>query len=39
MAYAEFLFVDTMWPDFSEDDFNLAVTDYQNRDRRYGGTR
>ena len=35
-AYAEFLFVDKMWPDFRKDDFRAALAAYANRDRRYG---
>lgn len=38
LAYAEFLFIDTLWPDFTEDDFYMAIREYQGRDRRYGGT-
>ncbi len=36
LAYAEFVFVDTLWPDFTEDDFLNAVSEFQRRDRRYG---
>ena len=35
-AYAEFYFTDTLWPDFSRDEFLLAVRDYQQRERRFG---
>ena len=35
-AYAELLFVDTLWPDFREKDFNEALDAYAKRDRRYG---
>ena len=35
-AYSEFLFVDTLWPDFREKDFNEALEAYAKRDRRYG---
>ena len=35
-AYAEFLFVDTLWPDFRENEFNAALEAYAKRDRRYG---
>ncbi len=38
LAYAEFIFVDTLWPDFSEDDFEDALREYQRRERRYGAT-
>ncbi len=37
-AYTEFSFIDTLWPDFSEDHFGDAVKDFQARDRRYGTT-
>ncbi len=36
-AYSEFYFADTLWPDFSKDEFLLAIQDYQRRDRRFGG--
>ncbi len=36
MAYSEFVFVDTLWPDFSQRDFQRAVADFRGRDRRYG---
>lgn len=35
-AYTEFLFVDTLWPDFREKDFEEALEAYAKRDRRYG---
>lgn len=35
-AYSEFLFVDTLWPDFRENEFNDALAEYAKRDRRYG---
>ena len=35
-AYSEFLFVDTLWPDFRKNDFRLALEEYSKRDRRYG---
>jgi undecaprenyl diphosphate synthase len=36
-AYAELLFTDKMWPDFSADDFRVALAEFHRRDRRYGG--
>ena len=36
-AYAELLFVDTLWPDFDGDALKAALADYARRDRRYGG--
>jgi undecaprenyl diphosphate synthase len=38
-AYAEFVFVDTLWPDFTKRDLADAVAEYQRRDRRYGAAR
>ena len=35
-AYSEFLFVDTLWPDFRKDEFHNALESYAKRDRRYG---
>jgi len=35
-AYAEFLFLDVLWPDFTRQDFAAAVDSYIERDRRYG---
>ena len=35
-AYAELVFVDTLWPDFGADDLAAAVEDYHRRERRYG---
>ena len=35
-AYAEFWYSDVNWPDFSEDDLNRAILDYQKRSRRFG---
>jgi undecaprenyl diphosphate synthase len=36
MAYTEFYFCDTLWPDFRKDDFYKALYEYQQRQRRYG---
>ena len=38
LAYTELYFTDTLWPDFDETAFNLAVQSYQNRERRFGRT-
>lgn len=35
-AYSEFLFVDTLWPDFRKEEFCKALESYAKRDRRYG---
>ena len=37
IAYAEFLFVQKYWPDFSEDDLVNAIITFQNRNRKFGG--
>lgn len=36
-AYAEIVFLDILWPDFREEEFELALIEYNKRDRRYGG--
>src|SRR4051812_33596864 len=36
-AYAELLFVDTLWPDFDGDTLGEALAAYARRERRYGG--
>jgi len=36
-AYAELLFVDTLWPDFGGDALRAALAEYARRERRYGG--
>jgi undecaprenyl diphosphate synthase len=36
-AYAELLFVDTLWPDFDGDALRAALADYAGRERRFGG--
>jgi undecaprenyl diphosphate synthase len=35
-AYAELVFVDTLWPDFSRADLEHAIGEFQRRERRYG---
>jgi undecaprenyl diphosphate synthase len=37
LAYAELVFVDKLWPDFSGDDLRAALEDYASRRRRFGG--
>jgi undecaprenyl diphosphate synthase len=37
LSYAEFLFIETHWPDFSESHFVEALHAYANRCRRFGG--
>jgi undecaprenyl diphosphate synthase len=36
-AYAELLFVDTLWPDFDGDALAAAIADFGTRERRFGG--
>ncbi len=38
IAYSELYFTDTLWPDFRKEDFEKAILDYQNRERRFGKT-
>lgn len=37
-AYAELVFLDTLWPDFDKNALRAAIEQYQQRERRYGGT-
>ena len=36
-AYAEYVFSDTFWPDFREQDVDHALAEYANRTRNFGG--
>lgn len=38
MAYTEYYFSDKLWPEFSEKDFDAAIDEYNNRNRRFGKT-
>jgi undecaprenyl diphosphate synthase len=38
-AYAELVFLDCLWPDFTRDDLEHAIREYHGRDRRYGAAR
>ncbi|MNL06957.1 Ditrans,polycis-undecaprenyl-diphosphate synthase [compost metagenome] len=38
IAYAEFCFLDKMWPEFEQEDLFKAILDYQKRERRFGKT-
>jgi undecaprenyl diphosphate synthase len=38
LAYSEFVFIDAYWPDFSREQLEAAVAEYQRRSRRFGGT-
>lgn len=35
-AYTEFMFTETLWPDFDKSDLEAAMQEYQRRDRRFG---
>ncbi|MEP3891532.1 MAG: isoprenyl transferase [Hellea sp.] len=35
-AYSEFVFTDVLWPDFMKADLQAAISDFQNRERRFG---
>ncbi len=37
-AYAEFVFMDVLWPDFGAEHLAEAIAEYQRRERRYGAT-
>ena len=37
MAYAEMIFVDTLWPDFTPQHLEQALDEFARRERRYGG--
>lgn len=36
-AYSEFIFMDTLWPDFKPADLDQALTEFAHRNRRFGG--
>ncbi len=38
-AYAELVFLDRLWPDFTREDLEFAIREYHGRDRRYGAAR
>jgi len=38
IAYAELYFTNTLWPDFTKEDLNHAIIEYQKRERRFGKT-
>ena len=37
-AYSEYVFMNVLWPDFSEEDLDRAIEEYHRRNRRFGGT-
>ena len=36
-AYSELVFADALWPDFTPEEYEKAIEEYQSRDRRFGG--
>jgi undecaprenyl diphosphate synthase len=36
-AYAEYVFTDTLWPDFGPDELRASIEEYASRRRRFGG--
>ena len=36
LVYSEFLFIDKNWPDFTEEDLDNAIVEYQKRTRKFG---
>ena len=39
IAYSELYFCSVPWPDFTKEELEKAIADYNNRDRRYGGVK
>jgi len=37
LAYTEFYFTPTLWPDFNQEVLKAAIDNFKNRDRRFGG--
>lgn len=38
-AYSEYEFIDTLWPDFSADEFSKVLSRFGKRERRFGGVK
>ena len=38
IAYAELQFLDTLWPDFTKEDFFQCIVNFQSKERRFGKT-
>lgn len=36
-SYAEFIYMDVLWPDFTRDDLDRAIEEFNHRSRRFGG--
>ena len=39
LAYTEFYFTDVLWPDFTKEELEKAILQYNSRDRRFGGSK
>ena len=39
LAYTEYVFVDTLWPDFTREEFGRLCAAYGGRDRRFGAVK
>ena len=39
LAYSEFIFLDTLWPDMDKKDIDNIITEYSKRNRRFGDLR
>lgn len=37
LVYSEFYFTDKLWPDFTEEDLEEAINEYNRRNRKFGG--
>ena len=37
IAYSEFIFTETLWPDFSPEELDKCIEEYENRKRNFGG--
>ncbi len=37
IAYSELVFTDTLWPDFTKEEFDKCIEEYKGRHRRFGG--
>ena len=38
LAYTELVFIDKRWPDFNKEDFRVAISEFQSRERRFGAS-
>ena len=36
-AYAEFVYMDVLWPDFTTEHLDRAIEEFRSRNRRFGG--